>query len=118
MTHSNTDSYDVESPTTDLDLADEVVDGDADDPNTAVVIDLPEEPAYKYDIPGVGSVADVNPDYAASGPVATVAFEAELAAALDLWQLVDPEALAGLCDDEDVRTYTYPCERLREVSAE
>ena len=102
----------------DLSLGDEVIDTDADDPNTAVVVDLPDEPAYARDIPSLdASVADVNPEYGASGAVATVAYAGDLERALDVWRSADPEALAELCDDESVRTYDFPTERLREVDS-
>ena len=104
-----------------LDVGESVVDRDATDPNTAVVVALPDTPAYDYTLDaldGGPSVADLNPEYAASGPVATVAFAGELDDALDVWREADPEALAELCESESVRTYTYPVERLREVSDE
>lgn len=97
-------------------------DRDADDPNTAVVIALPEEPGYDRKIPSLDgqSVADLNPDYPASGPVATVAYAGDLDAALDrdVWREADPAALAGLCEDYEVRQYDFPIARLREVSDE
>lgn len=104
-----------------FDVGESVVDRDTDDPNTAIVVALPDAPAYDYTLDaldGSPSIADLNTEYAASGPVATVAFAGELDDARDVWREADPEALAGLCDDESVRTYTYPVERLRGVSDE
>ena len=98
-----------------LDLGTRVVDRDADDPNTAVVVDLPDEPAYAYTIDaldGEPSVADLNPDYGASGAIAVVAFADELDDVAE-WRERDPAALAGIAADHDLRTYTYPRERLR-----
>ena len=104
---------------TDLSLGDEVRDRDADDLNPAVVVALPDEPAYAREIPSLdASVADVNPEYGASGSVATVAYAGDLDRALDVWREADPEALAKICEDHDVRTYDFPTERLREVSDE
>jgi hypothetical protein len=112
----------VEDDTTDPDFAvgTHVVDRDADDPNPAVVVARPDEPAYarKIDALDEKSVADVNPDYGASGPVATVAYADDLDAALDVWREADPDALAQICDDEDVRTYDFPTARLREAMSD
>lgn len=102
-----------------FDLGANVVDCDADDPNPAVVTALPDEPAYERTIDaldGSPSVADVNSDYPASGPVATVAYAGDLDDALDVWHEADPEALAEICEDHGVRTYDFPTARLREVS--
>ena len=106
-----------ESATFDLGVS--VVDRDADDPNRAVVVALPDEPAYERTIDaldGSPSVADVNSDYPASGSVATVAYAGDLDDALDVWHEADPEALATICEDHDVRTYDFPTARLREVA--
>lgn len=98
-----------------------VVDSDADpeDRNTAVVVERPEEPAYAVHIEGLdASVADLNPEYGASGRVATVAFAGDLDAALDVWREADADALARICEDHEVQTYSYPVERLREAGDE
>ena len=97
-----------------------VEDRDADDPNPAVVVARPDEPAYAREIDALDgkSVADVNPDYGASGPVATVAYADDLDAALDVWREADPDALAQICADEDVRTYDFPTARLRGVMSD
>jgi hypothetical protein len=95
-----------------------VEDRDADDPNPAVVIALPDEPAYAREIPALDgkSVADVNPEYGAGGPVATVAYAEDLDIALDVWREADPDALAQICADYEVRTYDFPTARLRETT--
>jgi hypothetical protein len=95
-----------------------VEDRDADDPNPAVVVALPDEPAYGHEIDALdgASVADVNPDYGASGSVATVAYVDDLDAALDVWREADSDALARICADEGVRTYDFPTARLREAT--
>jgi|GEM_PF-1234845 hypothetical protein len=97
-----------------------VVDRDADEPNPAVVVDQPDEPAYAHTLDaldGEPTVADLNPDYGASGGVATVAFAGELDDADPEWRHADPAALAGLCDDHGVKVYDFPTERLREVDS-
>jgi hypothetical protein len=95
-----------------------VEDRDTDDPNPAVMVALPHEPAYARDIDALDgkSVADVNPDYPASGPVATVAYAEDLDAALEVWREAESDALAQICADEDVRTYDFPAARLREAT--
>ena len=100
----------------DLPVGARVTDRDATDPNVAVVVARPEEPAYAVHIDaldGSPSVADVNEDYPASCAVATVAYAGDLDAALDVWREAAPEALARICEDHDVRTYDFPTERLR-----
>lgn len=119
-TKTNTNTND-EQNAADFALGDEVLDRDANDPNTAVVVALPEEPAYGRTIDaldGSPSVADLNEDYPASGSVATVAYAGDLARALDVWRDAAPEALAEICTDENVRMYDFPISRLREVSDE
>ena len=113
-----------------LDLGTRVVDRDADDPNTAVVVDLPDEPAYAYTIDaldGEPSVADLNPDYGASAPVASVVFLGDLS---EIAHRLDPPEYQGLDgegvaewfiehrEETDAAAYTYPIVRLREVSDE
>jgi hypothetical protein len=95
-----------------------VEDRDADNPNPAVVVARPDEPAYARDIPALDeqSVADVNPDYPASGPVATVAYVDDLDTNFDVWREADPDALADICDGEGVRTYDFPADRLQEAT--
>jgi hypothetical protein len=95
-----------------------VEDRDADNPNLAVVVARPDEPAYARDIPALDeqSVADVNPDYPASGPVATVAYVDDLDTNFDVWREADPDALADICDGEGVRTYDFPADRLQEAT--
>jgi hypothetical protein len=83
------------------------------------VVALPEEPAYERTIDaldGSPSVADLNPDYPASGPVATVAYAGDLNDTLDVWREASPDVLAEICEDHEVRTYDFPTARLREVS--
>jgi hypothetical protein len=94
-----------------------VEDRDADNPNPAVVVVRPDEPAYAREIPALDeTVADVNPDYPASGPVTTVAYADDLDDALDVWREADPDALAQICDEEEVRTYDFPTARLRKTT--
>lgn len=112
---------DDEQSTTDFSLGDEVLDRDAlgDDPNTEVVVARPDEPAYARvieDLDGSPSVADLNPEYAASGPVATVAYAGDLDRALDVWREANSATLARICADHEVRTYDFPTARLRRVS--
>jgi hypothetical protein len=114
---STNGTIDDEQSTTDLPIGARVEDRDADDPNPAVVVGRPEEPAYATYIEALdASVADLNPEYAASGPVATVAYAGDLDAAPDVWRETPPDALADICEDHDVRTYDFPTARLREVS--
>ena len=103
-----------------LDLGARVVDRDADDPNTAVVVGLPDEPAYAYtidELDGEPSVADLNPAYGASGTVTTVAFVGDLDEHVPAWRDRDGEDLAGVVETTEALTgYTYPTERLRHAS--
>jgi hypothetical protein len=113
-----TDGGRVEDPDSGFAVGTRVEDREQDDPNPAVVVARPGEPAYAREIDALDgkSVADVNPDYGASGPVATVAYADDLDGALDVWREADPDALAQICDDEGVRTYDFPTARLQEAT--
>jgi len=120
MTPTHTDSSDAQFSTHNLDAGDRVVDRDADpdDQNPAIVVGLPEEPAYAHEIDAINAtVADVNPDYPASGSVATVAFVNDLDDVKN-WRIAASAKLPAICEEWDVQTYTYPIERLRKVSDE
>jgi hypothetical protein len=100
-----------------------VVDQDADREAVAVVVDVhPHTPAHDYWIDELDdSVAGANPEYDAAAPIVTVAFEDELAVGLRgdrerrprSWRSV-PE-LASAAHNVDVRLYSYPAPRVREV---
>jgi hypothetical protein len=108
----------TDDSSTDLNIGDRVTDRDAnpDDRNTAVVVRERDEPAYAVRIDVLdASVADVNPEHPASGPVVDVAFAGDLDDALDVWHSADAEALAEICADHDVTTYSYPADRLSGV---
>ena len=105
-----------------LDLGARVLDRDglAGERNPAVVIALPDDPAYAYtldELDGEPSVADLNPAYGASGMVATVAFLDDLNEHVPDWRDRDVEELAGVVETTEALTgYTYPTERLRHAS--
>lgn len=109
-----------ETESTSFSTGDRVVDreADRDDQNTAVVVELPEEPAYAYEIveiDGHPTVADLNDGYDPHDAVVVVAFEDPLKNAFgaDIWEFADPDALAQICEDRDVATYAYVRGRLR-----
>jgi ribonuclease HI len=92
-----------------------VVDGDSDsdNPNTAVVLGLPDETIADVEVPGTDkTVADYNPDYDADEPAVTVAFEDELDTWTG-WQEADSETLHSGAVARDIRTYSYPAARLK-----
>jgi ribonuclease HI len=87
-------------------------DSDSDDPNTAIVLKLPDKTIAGAEVPGTDkTVADYNPDYDADEPAVTVAFEDELNTWTD-WHEADPETLHSGTVARDIRTYTYPASRL------
>jgi ribonuclease HI len=91
-----------------------VIDGDSDsdDPNTAIVLELPGKTITEVEIPGTDkTVADYNPDYDADEPAVTVAFEDELDSWTG-WQEADSEILHTGAVARDIRTYSYPAARL------
>lgn len=88
-------------------------DSDSDDPNTAIVLELPNKTIADVEVPGTDkTVADYNPDYDADEPAVTVAFEDELNTWAD-WQEADSETLHTGAVTRDIRTYTYPAGRLK-----
>lgn len=92
-----------------------VVDGDSnsDDPNTAIVLELPDKTIADVEVPGADkTVADYNPDYDADEPAVTVAFEDELDTWTG-WQEADSETLHSGTVARDIRTYSYPAARLK-----
>jgi ribonuclease HI len=91
-----------------------VIDGDSDsdDPNTAIVLELPGKTIADVEVPGTDkTVADYNPDYDADEPAVTVAFEDELDTWTG-WQEADSETLHSGAVARDIRTYSYPDARL------
>lgn len=99
-----------------LDIGDLVTDAEQDDPDDAVVVELPDATAADYEIEATGrTVADHNESYPADDPVVVVAFEPGLAEAIDGWRFAAPDELRGLVRDHEVRTYAYPESRLDRV---
>lgn len=103
-----------------FEVGDRAVDRDADEQNRAVVVALPDKTAdavHIDEIDGSPSVAALNPQYPITSAVVTVAYAGELDAALNVWRSADPDALASVCEDHDVRMYDFPIGRLREVDS-
>lgn len=116
MIHRNTNTTTSSNciASADFEQGDRVVDRDdeSDGRDPAVVIELPTDPAYAYEIEAINaSVADVNPDYPASAPVATVAFVSALDKITN-WRVAAAGALPAVCEEWGVQTYAYPVPRL------
>lgn len=88
-------------------------DSDSDDPNTAIVLELPNKTITDVEVPGTDkTVADYNPDYDADEPAVIVAFEDELNTWTG-WQEAGSKTLHSGAVARDIRTYTYPAGRLK-----
>jgi hypothetical protein len=92
-----------------------VVDVDDEDPNEAVVVNLPPVPAAEWiayvDDGEEVTVADDNPEYNAAAEVVVVAFADEFDAAHPTWNADNPLPLG----EADCATYAFPPGRLKRV---
>lgn len=99
---------------TGLSHGDRVVDRDDEDPDVAVVVNLPGETAAEWDVPERDmTVAEDNPDYDAHAPVAVVVFEDTLEEYRPGYDRDREIPLAYL----DAPHYTFPAPRLEVVEA-
>jgi len=100
-----------------FDLADRVEDRDDADPNTAVVVGLPNATADEWDATERKTVAEFpgNEEYPDDAPVVVVVFEDELAdAGFGRYVGAGPLDLAAL-DEKGVDYYAFPAPRLEVV---
>ncbi|HET7323524.1 MAG TPA: hypothetical protein VFJ06_04260 [Halococcus sp.] len=93
-------------------IGDVVRDREDDDPDPAVVINVPDVPADEWDIPRFGkTLAEDNPDYPADAPIVTVLFEDNLDYHFPDWERDEPISYDTL-DEWGLQYYTFPAPRL------
>lgn len=94
-------------------VGDYVTDSTDDDPDEAVVLHRPDATASEWVIEDTDqTVAEHNSDHPADSPVAVVAFERALNAALPDWQFTDADNLWRRAQECDLQYYAYPITRL------
>lgn len=86
-----------------------VIDSDDDDPDPAVVVNLPPVPASAWDLPALGAtVAEENPQYPSDADVAVVVFEHALVNSRPEYEGDDPIPIKEI----DAPWYAFPEPRL------
>lgn len=101
-------------PTTEsvpFDIGDIVHDGDDSDPDEAVVVNIPQEPAKAWVAYEETTVAADNPEYPDDAPVVVVAFADAVSQCLNSWDHEEPLGLETI-READVCPYSFPAPRL------
>jgi hypothetical protein len=106
-------------PAADLSVGDSVIDSDDDDPDEAIVIDIPagatlEDWEYETDS-GTATAADGNPNYPADAQLVVIVFRSALAETVPDWQEIEPEELAEKVDHAGIKQYGFPTGRLERI---
>lgn len=87
-----------------------------DDPNDAIVVNRPPQPADEWLAYRETTVAADNPEYPAAAPVIVVVFADALRAAFPDWAGDDPLALTTI-NESDASHYSFPAPRLTVVES-
>ena len=99
-----------------LEVGDEVVDKEADEPKEAVVVLTPDAAISDWEVDEGETVADHNPGYDETTPVVVVAFVEDLDDWWDGWREYEPYELFDEMCERGHKFYAFPSERLRETS--
>lgn len=100
-----------------FEIGEAVVDHELDDPNTAIIVNCPPQPADEWIAYRDTTVAEDNPDYPEDSPVAVAVYRDELAEFDPNWadrSSDDPFALSEF-NDNGVSHYAFPAPRLRSL---
>lgn len=92
-------------------IGDVVYDCEDDDPNVAIVVNTPSQPAQEWHAHGGHSVAEDNPEYPADASVIVVAFADALQAAFPDWEGSGPLPLTAI-NESNASHYSFPAPRL------
>lgn len=95
-------------------IGDVVYDRKDDDPNAAIVVNTPSQPAQEWHAHNGKSVAEDNPEHPADAPVIVVAFADALQTAFPDWEGSNPLPLTAI-NDSDASHYSFPAPRLTVV---
>ncbi len=93
-----------------------VHDREDDDPNDAIVVNTPDQPAKEWHAHNGKSVAEDNPAYSADAPIIVVVFADALRAAFPDWEEDAPLPLTAI-NDSDASHYSFPAPRLRRIDS-
>lgn len=99
-----------------LEVGDEVVDEEADDPKDAVVVLTPDATVSDWEVNEGETVSDHNPEYDDDTPVVIVAFVEDLDEWWEDWREYEPHELFDEMCERGHKFYAFPKERLREPS--
>ncbi len=94
-----------------------VHDREDDDPNAAIVVNRPPQPAEEWLAYRETTVAADNPEYPAAAPVIVVVFADALRAAFSDWAGDDPLPLTTI-NESDASHYSFPAPRLTVVESD
>lgn len=93
-------------------IGDVVQDREDDDPDPAIVVNVPGAPANEWDVPRFGkTVAEDNPDYPADALIVTVLFEDNLNYSFPDWER-DNKISYNTLDERGPQYYSFPAPRL------
>lgn len=89
-----------------------VQDREDDDPDPAIVVNVPGVPADEWDVPRFGkTIAEDNPDYPADALVVTILFEDNLNYSFPNWER-DTKISYDTLDGRGLQYYSFPAPRL------
>lgn len=97
-------------------IGDMVHDREDDDPNDALVVNLPSKPATEWIAYREVTVAEDNPDYPADARVVVVVFAEELSESFSQWEGNSHLPLERI-DKSDASHYSFPAPRLTVVDS-
>lgn len=93
-------------------IGDVVCDQEDDDPDPAIIVNIPGVPADEWNLPRFDTtIAEDNPDYPADAPIITVLFEENLNHAFPTWEQDSPIAYDTL-NERGLQYYSFPAPRL------
>lgn len=93
-------------------LGSRVIDLEDSNPDTAIVIKIPEIPIDEWWVDDEATVADHNPTYPIDDRVVIVGFENQL---FDGWSEPSSDQLFRAVVDRKIKYYSFPVSRLRPV---
>lgn len=97
-------------------IGDLVHDREDDDPNDAIVVNLPSKTPAEWTAYGETTVAEDNPEYSAEATLVVVGFADALKKSFPDWDRTSPLALAAI-SNSDASHYAFPAPRLTMVES-
>ena len=79
-----------------------------------IVVNHPEQPCDEFEVSGTSkTVADYNTDYEPTAPVVQTVYRHELDNNVEDWMTLHFDELLPAAEDADLKTYSYPAQRLK-----